>query len=987
VTGARQEEAIKVARPGPITVAVAAEPKPEPVPGWVVRLLRALVLYVAATGVWMLTGAGGERVQHYLGLLSDGPANLTAVILTAAAAHRVPRGPLRAGWRCLALGLALYFVGTCIGTATWLGGRDPFPGPADVFYLAFYPAAFAGSLFLIRARAMRVPWGRLALDTTIFVVGFGAFFWFLVIRPAAAEAGIGFAKQALSQSYVALNCVLVLAFGVLLLTGVGNVGGRRISLYLLVGYTTMFLGDIVWALAKVGGGYLPGGLQDLFYVGCYVPLAAAAREQIRVAHVPDRSGPAASDSLVQGLPHVAMLVAFLVLVYFARADIGGPVAVMTVVVFVLTLLVMVRQGAILRDDARMRERRATEIVEARYASLIANASDVILIVTAEGGLRFASPAFERTFGLRPEAVIGRNLLDLWAGEDRERMAAFLADVSSTPAGAVGPVELRVDRGSRRFTLETVGSNLTDDPAVRGLALNLRDISERKALEEKLRALAFHDPLTRLANRNLFRDRVKHALATANRARRHVAVMFLDLDDFKNINDTLGHDAGDRLLQAIAQRLVTTMRTTDTVARLAGDEFAVLLEGMDTVADVQRPAGAVIAALGVPFLLGEADVRVAASVGVALSTPDSSAEELLSNADIAMYNAKAAGKNRYVLFEPQMQEALCERLRLEADIGRALANGEFFLEYQPIVDLRTRRLVGAEALARWRHPERGVLMPRQFVHLAEESGHIIEMGRWVLQRACGDWRRWCDEVAGGEPLYLALNISGRHLQQADLVRDVGHAQRESGIDPGGLVIELTESTIMHNTEANLERLAGLKALGVRLAIDDFGTGYSSLSYLHRFPIDILKIDRSFVSRLAVEGDGPELARAVVSLGETLGIGTVAEGIEDELQAAALLALGCTSGQGYLFARPCSLDQLAASSFVGRGAVVRAMPAARPAGAGAAPALPGARCRPDPPGQRAGTTRRACRGGKRVTCRAKGGGDGSRPAEARPPCVLK
>ena len=891
------------------------------VPRWLSRLLLALVVYVAATALWMATGWGGASTQHYLGLIADGPANLVAVIIAAGAARYLPRGPLQAAWRCMSLALALYFVGTIIGLVSWLHGQDPFPGVADVFYVAFYPAVFAAVYFFIRARAMWIPWGRLALDSAIFVVGFGAFFWFLVIRPAAAAAEIDFIKQALSQSYLALNCVLLLAFGVLLLT---DASSQRVPLLLLAGFITMFLGDILWALAKVGGGYLPGGLQDVLYVACYVPLAAAAYEQLRTAHTSFRAVSAASNSVVHGLPYAAMLVGFLVLVNFARAEFGGPVAVMTMIVFVLTLLMMVRQGTMLRDDARQREQRATQMVEARYASLIAHASDVIMIVTADGTLRFASPAFERTFGLKSEAVVGRNLLDLWEGADREQLQSFLDDVAATPSGVVGPVELRVERDPERQTLEIVGSNLTNDPAVRGLALNLRDISERKGLEEQLRELAFHDPLTRLANRNLFRDRVQHSLLLARRARRHVAVMFLDLDDFKNVNDTMGHDAGDRLLQAVAERLVTTVRTTDTVARLAGDEFAVLLEGIDSGEDLDRPAELLVEALGAPFSIGESDVQVGISVGVALSNPESDAEELLSNADIAMYNAKAAGKDRYVMFAPEMQEALRERLRLEADIERALAQGEFFLEYQPVIELRTRTLLGVEALARWRHPERGVLMPKHFIHLAEESGHIIELGRFVLQRACEDWRRWCEEAGVGPGLYVTLNVSGRHLQQGDLVKDVAQALNSSGLEPGNLVIELTESTMMHNTEANLARLRELKALGVRLAIDDFGTGYSSLAYLHRFPIDILKIDRSFVLRLVTEGEGPELARAVVGLGDTLGIETVAEGIESEAQAAALLTLGCVAGQGFLFAQSGTLSHLATTDFVARHLAIQSHP---------------------------------------------------------------
>jgi diguanylate cyclase (GGDEF)-like protein/PAS domain S-box-containing protein len=878
--------------------------------------LFGLVIYVAIGAVWMVTGLGGEQITHYVGLLADTPACFVAVLITVAAARRVPRGAQQTAWWWLSIALVLYLIATVIGTASWLNGHDPFPGVADVFFLAFYPALLTAILFLIRAAAVRVPWARLALDGTIFMVGFGAFFWFLVIRPASSGTEIDFVKQALSQTYVALNCVVVLSLGVLLLAGAGNASGRRIPLLLLVGFATMFLGDILWALAKVGGYYLPGGLQDVLYLACYVPLAAAARSQLQATDTPIRTAATKADSVVQLLPYAAMLTAFLVLVYSTRGEIGGPATVMTIVVFALTMLLMVRQSVMLREDAVTRERRAARMVEARYASLIANASDVIMIVAADGALRFASPASERTLGLRPEAITGQNLLDLWAGEDCERLRSFLAEVAATPTGAVGPVELRVERGPNRYTLEIVGSNLTGDPAVQGLALNFRDISERKALEEQLRQLAFHDPLTLLANRNLFRDRVQHALTLAQRDRHHIAVMFLDLDNFKNINDSLGHDAGDRVLQAVAQQLVKTTRSSDTVARLGGDEFAILLEGVAEIAEVERVATSIIETLGMPFALGASEVRVSVSAGVAFSTLEAGAEALLSNADIAMYDAKAAGKDRYVVFQPQMQELRHERLRLEADIGRALANEEFFLEYQPIVDLGTRSLLGVEALVRWRHPERGVLMPGRFIQVAEECGQIIKLGRWVLLQACRDLCRWRGSVAGGAGLRVAVNISARHLQHGDLVQDVARALEESRLEPGNLVIELTESTMMYNTETNLERLRQLKALGVRLAIDDFGTGYSSLSYLHRFPIDILKIDRAFVSRLTNNDDGPELARAVVTLGDTLGLDTVAEGIEFEPQVAALLALGCVAGQGFLFAKAGSLEQLSKTSFVAR-----------------------------------------------------------------------
>jgi diguanylate cyclase (GGDEF)-like protein/PAS domain S-box-containing protein len=353
---------------------------------------------------------------------------------------------------------------------------------------------------------------------------------------------------------------------------------------------------------------------------------------------------------------------------------------MTVIIFTLTLLLMVRQVAIFRDDATRRERRAAGLVEARYASLIRNASDVIVIADPDGCLRFASPAAERTFGIAPEELTGRNLLDFWQDGDRDRLAAFLAEVAATPGRAVGHVEVRVASGPTRFTLESVGSNLLHDPAIGGLALNFRDVSERKALEEQLRQLAFHDPLTLLANRSLLRNRVEHALTLAQRTRQQLAVMFLDLDNFKNVNDSLGHDAGDRLLQAAARRLVQCTRSCDTVARLGGDEFAILLEGITDRADVERVAAAITASFAEPLALDGTEVRVATSIGVTYSRADDTTEELLRNAGIAMYNAKGGGKGRHVVFQPEMQELLRERLRTEEEIRRALVREEFLLQF-------------------------------------------------------------------------------------------------------------------------------------------------------------------------------------------------------------------------------------------------------------------------------------------------------------------
>ena len=876
--------------------------RPAVAPAWVNRLLVAFAIYVAVGAAWMLSGLGGPTVIFYVGLTYKLPAEIAFICVATATARRMAPGPLRSAWWSLTTALAIYFVGDFVGLVSWLVGQDPFPGPSDFLYCAFYLPLAAAALWLIRAAAVRLTWIQLCLDTAIFVIGFGAFFWYLVVEPAAMHAQLGILKEALSEAYLALDSFCLLVFGVSLLTGSSDDGGWRTPLLLLVGFATMFLGDIFWSLGKVRGYYMPGGVQDVIYLICYLPMTAAGREQMRALGMPRRETSRTSGALARSMPYAAMAAAFLVLIYLSRGGLGGQATLMIGVVFALTLLLMFRQAAVLR------------MAEQHYASLIANASDVIMIIGADGVVRFASPATTRTLGLKPEQITGKDLAMLWGGDDGERLRGFLEEIDRTTSGTVGPVELRIERAGR--VIEAVGSNLRNDPAVRGLALNLRDISERKVLEEKLRQLAFHDPLTLLANRNLFRDRVQHALTRAQRGENFAAVMFLEVDNFNNINDSLGHDAGDRLLQAVALRIVQSSRSSDTVARLGGDEFGVLLEGVKTAAEAQRIADGLIESLGAPFSLDGREVRVTASIGVAFSAADTTARALLSNADLAMYHAKSAGKNRQVIFQPQMQTVLRERLRLEADISRALAKEEFFLEYQPIVDLGTRILLGVEALVRWRHPEAGVLMPASFIQVLEECGQIPALGRWVLKQACRDICAWRHSIAGARGLRLAVNISARHLQHGELVNDICAALEHSGFEAGNLVIELTESTMMYNTEVNLERFHRLKRLGVKLAIDDFGTGYSSLAYLHRFPIDILKIDRSFVSGLTSSDDGPELAKAVITLGETLGLDTVAEGIELEPQVAALLKLGCVAGQGFLFAAARSLEELSQSSFVAR-----------------------------------------------------------------------
>jgi diguanylate cyclase (GGDEF)-like protein/PAS domain S-box-containing protein len=890
--------------------------------GWTGTVAVGLFVYVAVAILLTFFDGRGSRALDVFNLYSDSIASIAVAVLARAAARAARDPDTRRTWWLLTAALACYGTGNLIHSTYWLFDVDPFPSVGDAFFLAFYPLVLAAALTVIRAAAVRVQWGRLALDATILALGFGAFFWIFVIAPtAAAQHEPNLLKYGLAQSYILLNCVTLLACAVLLMHSGATPIVRRALMMLTLGFSTMSIADIVWAMSKVSGEYLPGGVSDAIYLSCYVWLAAAAREQLRGSPSARRApGPLAS-ALMQGMPYIAMMVSFLMLVYVESSTATSPVNTMTVVIFLLTLLVIVRQGVLLRDDAVLRERRAAGLVEARYASLIRNAYDVFMIADPGGHLRFASAAAERTFALHPDELVGRNLLDLWSDGDRDRLGAFLAELAAAPGRTIGPVEAVVENGDRRSVLECVGSNLMEDPAVAGLSLSFRDVSDRKALEEQLRQLAFHDSLTLLANRSLFRNRVEHALALAQRTQQRVAVMFIDLDNFKIVNDSQGHEAGDRLLQAAAQRLVKSTRPSDTVARLGGDEFAILLEGIDADTDVERVARPIGSAFSEPLLVDGRETDTSASIGIACSRDGDDAEQLLRNADIAMYHAKAAGKARIAFFQPHMQEQLHDRLLLEKDIDLAFAGDQFFLEFQPVVDLTHRELLGVEALVRWRHPKRGIVMPAAFIPIAEESGRIVELGRRVLVEACTQIHRFSGSAPAGEGLRVAVNISGRHLQQGNLVEDVRHALAVSGLDPGCLVIELTESTIMQNTDINLERFRELKALGVRLAIDDFGVGYSSLSYLHRFPIDILKIDRAFVSRMTEHNGGPELARAVVMLGTTLGLETVAEGIENEDQVVKLLDLGCVAGQGFLFAGSSSLEDVAQMPFMSRRARLR------------------------------------------------------------------
>jgi diguanylate cyclase (GGDEF)-like protein/PAS domain S-box-containing protein len=682
---------------------------------------------------------------------------------------------------------------------------------------------------------------------------------------------------------------------------------------------------------------------------------------------------------------------------------------------------------------RKREEEEKRESEERFrAALAEQASDIVGIIGPDGAIRYASPSVKSVLGYLPEDLVGMTLRELVHPDDAGRIERVLAERSNTP-GVGKPVELRIRReeGSWRY-FEAVGSNMLEDPSVRGIVVNAwdvtgrklvedelrlrdraiaassngiiitdpnrpdnpiiyvnqkferitgygsaeavgrncrflargerdqpgveelriairegrewsgplrnykkdgtpfwnelyiapvrdeygsvvnfigvqKDVTERKELEERLAHQAFHDGLTDLPNRSLFLDRVEHAIKRAKRRGDKVAVLFMDLDNFKVINDSLGHEVGDELLVAVAGRLSSCLRAADTAARLGGDEFVVLLEDVEDPDEATDVAARIEEALRAPFWVGGHNLFVTTSVGVALGGDDGErSSDLLRNADLAMYRAKEGGKNQHAIFEPTMNEKALERLEMEADLRRALEMEEFRVYYQPKVSVKSGKIVAQEALVRWEHPERGLIPPAEFIPLAEETGLIVPLGRWVLEEACRQAKEWQVSYPTDPPLGMSVNLSAAQFKHPELGAGVAEVLRQSGLDPRDLILEITESMVVEDAGAALATLQELKSLGVRVAVDDFGTGYSSLSYLKLFPVDFLKIDRSFVAGLGRDPEDEGLVRASIELAHALGLQAVAEGVENEEQLERLRVLGCDLAQGFYFQKPFPHD---------------------------------------------------------------------------------
>jgi diguanylate cyclase (GGDEF)-like protein/PAS domain S-box-containing protein len=576
----------------------------------------------------------------------------------------------------------------------------------------------------------------------------------------------------------------------------------------------------------------------------------------------------------------------------------ATVALLAVAALRAVRLLRVLAGA--RDRIEAQERFARR--------LAANSSDAVALLDPAGTITNDDAALAAFLGSPGASVQGRSMLD-FVHEPDLTTAADSFDRSIAEPGQRHQVEVQVRRsdGRPKWVAARI-VNLLDDPAVGAVLVHLHDITGRKRAEDELVHQAFHDSLTGLANRALFLNRVEHAVDRTQRTGRHPAVIFIDLDGFKAVNDTLGHAAGDKLLQEVAARLVLSIRDGDTLARLGGDEFAVLVEeSLRPMEEASVVADRVLAAFATPILIDGQGVSVSASAGLATGDDRSTAATLIRDADAAMYAAKAAGKACWVPYDPAMRAGAVERLELEGHLAGALLRRELRLVYQPIIVLDVGKVTGFEALLRWDHPTFGTLTPDRFVPLAEDTGLIRPIGRWVLQEACRTAAQWRRNHLGGEHLTMSVNVSGYQLVHGTLVDDVESALSQSGLDATSLVLEVTETALIGDIDVAAAQLTQARALGARIAIDDFGTGYSSLAYLRRLPVDILKIDRSFVSSFD-DLEVPPMVRGLLDLGRTLDLVTVAEGVELDFQAQLLRDHRCTQAQGFYFAEPLEAEEV-------------------------------------------------------------------------------
>lgn len=879
----------------------------------------AAALVTAVAGVFAVARVAGLTWATS----ADGPILVAAVTgvaaagLCLAAGRTVGRSDLRSAWMLVGIALVAWTASIVLGWAARAGPLEATltASVARLVYLAFFPVATIGILRL-SGHPRRGSGRALALDAASVCIAVVAALYILAApwgaRPAPVVPEVAFRA---GDAIVAVALVLTALRW--------PVGAPRLPMIALgAGFALLLVTDLAWSVSGASG-RAPAAPPAEALAALAMSLAAwGAAAQIRSGPiaVPELAGDEPSHGLVPLLPGVAVTAALAALLTTRGELLDAPVTVLLIGATALTVVAGVRR-VLGPNDAAIAE-RALRAAEARLRAALDQGSDVVVTVDRAGIVRTATAGLARLTDYAAAETIGSPFTDRVDAADRKRIAWDLGADARWRRSEPRVLEFRMLR--RDFTpvhVEATLVDLGDDPATGGTIITLRDVAERRLYETDLRRQAFHDQLTGLANRGHFFDRVEHALERCLRNGDRISVLYMDLDGFKRINDSLGHAFGDRVLAVVGERLSWSVRGGDMAARLGGDEFAVLLEEQATPQAALAIAERIQSAVATPIGVDGRQVRVGVSIGIASSEtlgeagatvtlePLASgvlADELVRNADVAMYEAKHGGKDRVAAYEPAMRQATVLRLDTETALREAVDERQFVVHYQPIVDLTSGRIVAMEALARWRRPGVGLVSPSSFIAIAEETGLVRAMGAQLLRTSCETAAGW----SGTGPFDLTVNLSPRQIQDPLLVGIVERALIESGLDPRRLVFEITESLLLDDGALTIGRLDQLRAMGIRLAIDDFGTGYSSLSYLEQLPVDILKIDRAFVVGLATAPRRAALLRAIVAMAGAFGLTTVAEGVETARQLALVRQLGCDSAQGFFLAGPTGAEQATA-----------------------------------------------------------------------------
>jgi diguanylate cyclase (GGDEF)-like protein/PAS domain S-box-containing protein len=854
------------------------------------RLLLALAVAATAAYLALPAGGAGESIRVAAPLMGAG-----AVLLGIATHH--PRRV--SAWLSMAGSLGLLALAQLTWLQRYLSGSSDLSSASDALHLVS-AAALVMAMAMLGHDPAPDDDTLGSIETAIVGIAVGLGVWLTVVEPYLADRSLAFGDRVWA---VIVPMLAAVAVAIAFRTAAQNRFRVRATLILAIGGALQLLSDVTRGVSDLEGSLPTGSMIAALSIAPPLLIGAAALDPT-MTH---RNRPAQAPPMI-GLGRVvwlsvAALTPLTVMLTLSLTGLGTRAtrtiaAVCAVVVVVLALTRMWHLVATVRT---LTERRGQD----RLAAMVEHSSDVVLLVDATGVISYASPGLATTLGHRPSDWAGRSLVDLVAPDDRDAAACELRVASALPRGEMVKLEaslVRVDGQRRR--MEATIANLLGGDSVDGMVATFRDVTEQRDLERQLSHRAFHDELTGLANRALFLDRMDQALRAVRPDDDPVVVLFVDLDDFKSVNDALGHAVGDQMLRSIADRIRRIAGAGDTAARLGGDEFALLLEdrgGIDRALDVGE---GLLDALRDPLAVAGYDLAVLASVGVAVSSPGMTTAELLRDADIAMYEAKRAGKSQIKIFDPSMRLLASRHLEFRSDLASAIELGQLRLVYQPMIELRSRQVVGAEVLPRWEHPTKGAISPTEFIPIAERAGLIVPIGNWVVEQSIRAAARW---QANG-PQQVSVNVSAQQIRSREFVEHVRRLLEDHQLHPARMILEISERTLVEELEAGTDNLAQLRNVGVRIAVDDFGTGNCSLSYLHQFPVDVVKIDGEFIDELDAQAHPMPLAKMILQLTAGLDVVSVAEGVERASQLAVLDELGCDIGQGFLLAAPLEADEL-------------------------------------------------------------------------------